>query len=226
MTEFIIAMIVFIASHTIPAYRPWRDALIRRMGAVGYQLFYGTISLAAIAWLIIAYSAAPHDMLWYPWEWMRWAVVLIMPFSCILLTAGATSRNPFSIGAGSDGFNPERPGIVSITRHPLMWALALWSGMHFMANGDAPDLILFGMFLALSLFGPVSLDHKRRVKTDDEALRKLFASTSNIPFAAVLSGRIRPDWRGIGRRRIIGGLLLYAAILFGHEYVIGISAIP
>lgn len=226
MTELVIATIIFIAGHTIPAYRPWRDALISRMGNVGYQFFYGAISLVAVAWLIIAYAAAPHDEVWPHQEWARWAVVLTMPFACILLVAGATSRNPFSIGAGSVGFDPDHPGIVSITRHPLMWALVLWSGVHFTANGDVPDLILFGMFLALSLFGPVSLDHKRRARLNDEAWKKLFMSTSNIPLVAVCSGRIRPDWKGIGWGRTVGGLLLYAAILFGHEYVIGLPAFP
>lgn len=221
MIKLFTATAIFFASHVIPAARPLRDAMINRLGPIGYQVFYAAISLAAIAWLIIAFKDAPHVELWRVRKWMLWLPYLIMPFSCVLLVAGAASRNPFSVGRGSEGFDPDHPGIVSVTRHPLMWGLTLWAASHLPANGDLADLILFSMLLVLSLSGPASLDHKRRVKLGDEKWKKLAARTSNLPLAAVFSGRARLDWQGIGALRLLGGLLLYLVILSFHEPVIG-----
>ncbi len=221
MIELILATAIFFASHVIPAHRPLRDALIERLGPIGYQIFYGAISLATIAWLIIAFISAPRVELWTAQTWMLWTPYLIMPFACILLVAGSTSLNPFSVGRGSEGFDPARPGIVSVTRHPLMWGLALWAASHIPPNGEMADMILFSMLLVLSLFGPFSLDHKRRAKLGAEEWRKLAQGTSNFPLAAILSGLARLDWKGIGWKRLAAGLLLYTIILLSHETVIG-----
>lgn len=226
MSKLVLATLLFIATHAIPAYRPLRRSLVAALGVKIYMVLYSLLSFFAIGWLGSAYFRSPYVELWPLSEAAYWVPILVMPVCCILLVAGATSRNPFSLGAGGDGFDPSRPGIVSVTRHPLMWALALWAAAHIPPNGDAAALILFSVFSGYSLLGPVSIDNRLRARMGVEVWQKLAADTSNVPLAAVLSGKTRLDWKGIGFARLAGGLLLYAALLLAHEDVIGTPPLP
>jgi len=217
MTELILAATVFILSHGIPAYRPLRNAIISKLGLRTYLVLYTLIGMPIIVWLGFAYADAPYVEIWQMNEWTRGLPVLVMPFVCILLVAGLSAPNPFSITFIADGYDPDRPGIVSLSRHPVFWALGLWSLLHVTANGDAASLILFGMLLALSVSGPFSLNHKRRAKLGEDEWRRL---------TNALDEWRGVDWRGIGIRPLPLGIALYLILLFSHEYVIGTSPLP
>ena len=213
MTELVLALLVFVASHAIPALRPVRGAVVARIGETAYLIVYSCISLGAIWWLAHAYADAPYMELWPFFVEARWVPVLVMPVSCVLLVAAVSSPNPLSVQFNRQSFDASRPGIVSVTRHPLIWAFILWAGAHLVPNGDVASVVLFGVLLVLSVAGLFSLDVKARAAlgTDEWSL---------------LSRRQAIDWAGIGLRRILAGLALYVALLFGHEAVIGISPFP
>lgn len=226
MTELILAILVFLISHGIPSVRPVRGALVACVGERVYLGLYSLISLATLVWLGVAYGRALYLEVW-PFEpWTRWVPVLVMPLACVLLAGALTSANPLSIAFGRRPFDPARPGIVSVTRHPLIWAFILWAGAHLVPNGDLASIILFGLLLGLSLLGPLSLDAKRRAALGREEWERLAHPTSNIPFAAALRGHVRLDLAGIGPWRMLAGLALYGLLLFGHEALFGISALP
>ena len=225
MTELLAAAAVFVLSHLIPAYRPLRRRLVSAMGERTYLVLYSLLSVATIAWLGMAYAAAPYVEVWTYAAWTAWVPVLVMPFSCILLVASLSAANPLSVALTGRGFDPERPGIAAVTRHPLMWALILWAAAHLPANGDAASLVLFGLSLVISLYGPVSLDRKQRARLGEEEWRRLAAHTSNLPFDGVAGGaRIRLG--DIGWWRIAGGLVLYVLLVHAHEYFAGAWPLP
>ncbi len=223
MENLVLAIIVFILTHNIAAIRPLRAALAAGLGERTFRVSYSLLSLAVLAWMFAAYSGAPYVELWEKTEWTRWIPVHVMPFSSILLTAGLASPNPLSLSPAPGGYDPARPGIVAVTRHPLMWALILWAGSHIPANGDAASLILFGLILALALTGPPSIDAKRRRTLGEAEWRRLAAGTSSIPLAAALTGGLRPNARDVGYGSIAAGLALYAAMLWAHEHLFGVS---
>ncbi len=226
MIELILAVLVFLASHAIPAVRPVRAGLTARLGERLYLILYSVVSLAVLVWLGGAYGRAPYVELWPFALWTLWAPVLVMPFACILLVAAVTSANPFSIEIGRRTFDPERPGIVSVTRHPLIWAFVLWAGAHLVPNGDVASVILFGLLLVLSLLGLPSLDAKRRAQWGAGEWARRTAATSSLPFVAVLTGHNRFDLAGIGLWRVAAGLALYALLWLGHQWAIGVSPSP
>lgn len=210
------AMAVFLASHAIPARGGLRAAGIRRFGTVGYHLAYSLLSVAVVVWLGFAYAEAPFVPIWDQAPWMRWVPLVAMVFASILLVAGATTPNPFSLGPGRRGFNVGKPGILRFTRHPLLWALVLWAGAHIVPNGDVASLILFGPLLVLALIGPALMERKRRRELGEQ-------------FDLLARHTDRPSWWGvaeIGWKRLLGGILLYAALLHLHPLVIGVSALP
>lgn len=217
MLHLILAMLAFLASHAIPARPRLRDAGIRRLGTVGYHLAYSALSLAVTVWLGLAYAEAPFTPLWDQQPWMRWVPLVAMFFSSQLVVLGLTTANPFSIGIGGRGFDPERPGILRLTRHPLLWALVLWAAAHIVPNGDVAALILFGPLLLLALAGPALMERKRRRSLGPDAFAAL-ARRTHAPSAAVL-GEIGP-WRPMI------GAALYAALLYLHPVIIGVSPLP
>ncbi|MEH6471720.1 MAG: NnrU family protein [Halopseudomonas sp.] len=219
MVELLAAVAVFIVSHMIPMRPRFRQPLEQKLGLPGFLIGYSILSLAIIYWLAQAFANAPYIQLW-PWTIQAaWLPVVLMPLACVLIVAGASSKNPFSLGLGGKGYDPKRPGIVSVTRHPLMWGLVIWAGAHIPVNGDAAGLILFALMLILSLAGTLTLERARKRKLGPEQWQRLHQGTVNLPFSAF--GRI--DWRGIGWLRLLGGLLLYGLLLFAHQAVIGIA---
>ncbi len=213
MTELVLAILVFVASHAIPALRPVRGAVVSRIGERPYLILYSCISLGAIWWLAAAYASAPYIEVWPFFPEARWVPVAVMPVSCILLVAAVSSPNPLSIQFSRQPFDPARPGIVSLTRHPLMWAFILWAGAHMVPNGDVASVMLFGVLLVLSALGFFSLDAKARAVLGEDEWFRLAQTRSR-------------DWAGIGRWRILGGTALYAALLLSHEWAIGVSPLP
>lgn len=214
MADLLFAVGVFIAAHLIPSVKPVRAALVRAIGERLYLSAYSAVSIGIIVWMGLAYAAAPHEELWPTADWMRWLAVAVMAPACVLTVAGITTPNPFSLGWGVKGFDSAKPGIVGVTRHPVIWGLGLWSGIHVLANGDLASLILFGLLSVLGLTGPKSLENKRRSALGADAFEHMKFEIAGTPIAAAMAQA------GIGR--IIGGLALWAALLLVHEWAVGV----
>ena len=85
--------------------------------------------------------------------------------------------------------------------------------------------MLFGTVALFALINqPLSDARKRREEPEEWA--EIAATTSALPFATALQGRAKPSLKEIGIRRIVAALVLYLVILFAHEHVIGLSALP
>lgn len=211
-----LAVAVFLISHSLtnrPGFRVRAEAMLG--GRTGFTIAYSLVSLALLAWIIAAYAAAPTLMVWGQAPWMRWVPVLAMAPACLLLVGGLATPNPFSIGPGGKGFDSAHPGLLRLTRHPMLWGLALWAGAHIIPNGDVAALMVFVPLLLLALAGPTVLDRKRR------------RTLPNWDRLAAVTGR--PRWamlREIGPWRVIFALLAYQALLLAHEPVIGVSPLP
>ena len=213
MSALFIASAVFIAAHLIPSHPPLRQFLVSKMGERPFMSIYGIFSLGLFIWLIKTYLEAPYVELWLIQDWMRYGTLVLMFFVCLLLVCTFSQPNPFSLGIGGRGFDPENPGIVGATKHPAFIAFAGWSFSHILPNGDLASLIFFGLMGALSLYGPSSLNKKRRLQ--------LGAATWQD-----LQNQTKKGWPQIGLVRILVASLLYIALIFAHEPVIGVIPIP
>jgi uncharacterized membrane protein len=141
-----------------------------------------------------------------------------MPIAFVLLICGY-SRNPTMIGADKllKSEEPAR-GMIRVTRHPIMWALILWSGAHLVARGDLRSVIFFGSFLLLAGLGTRSMDSRKKSNPD---WARFAAATSNVPFVAIAQGRNRIVWREIGWTRPLIGLALFAFFFAAHQWLFG-----
>ena len=223
--EFILALVAFFASHMIPTRPALRAALVARFGARGFGMAYGVLSLALLIWVIVAAGRAPQVDLWYQTVASRWLPNIAMPLAIALASFSIAAPNPLSFGGRVAPFDPAHPGIAGLTRHPLLWALFLWSAAHLVANGDLAHVILFGLFAGFSLLGMRLIDARHRRLWGGAEFARLAAHTETLPFAALISGRWRPvkwpSWR-----RALVAVLVWAAVLQLHMPVIGVSPLP
>jgi len=216
MTNLIVAIAVFLLSHVIPAYKPLRNGLARLLGEKVFLAAYGTLSTILLIWLFWAFFEAPYEELWGLIEWTRWVPLLVMPVASVLAVAGLLSPNPLSISfIPASRYDPEKPGIVAVTRHPAIWGLLLWALCHIPPNGDLAALLMFGLLALLSIYGPISLNMKKRQKLGEEEWQRLTRLAKAAPVSLAQ----------IGWGRILLGLTGYAVLLFGHEWVIGVAPI-
>jgi len=229
LDSLIAATAVFVAGHFVLSSRPVRKPLQQ---ALGERLFLAAYSIAAIAaflWMMSAYGAAPYREIWTPPLALHLVPLALMPLACILVVGGLTTRSLTMVGgdqaASAGGPGSAAPGMIGITRHPALWGFSLWAASHLAVNGDAANMILMAGILVLSLGGMIHIDLRR-----EDALGSAWGptkmTTSVLPFAAILSGRTNLDWKGIGWQRPLGGLVLYALLLFAHPWIAGVALTP
>jgi uncharacterized membrane protein len=153
-----------------------------------------------------------------------------MPLVCLLVAFGIAAPNPLSFGGSArHAFDPDAPGVAGIARHPLLWALALWSASHLVPNGDLAHVLLFGGFSAFSVLGMFAIDRRLRRTLGEAEWVRLARATSLIPLAALAGGRWRPSDATIDAElvlRLLAGAALYLTLLYLHQPIIGVSPAP
>lgn len=223
MSRYAVAYLLFLAAHAVPGIPGLRTRLIAGVGRRAYLTGYSLLSLALLVFLIASALAAPSWSLWPGSPARALVPVIVMPFASILFVGGALTPNPFSISFRIRGFDPQRPGMVAVTRHPILWAFLLWSGSHVIANGDVVAVSLFGGLALYSLAGMWLVERRARTRLGGDWDR-LTAPTSRWPFGAQLAGRAR--WPGLRDLAVpvVLGLIVYAALLFGgHAWLFGVA---
>jgi uncharacterized membrane protein len=219
MVHLIAAAAVFLATHYVTS-TPLRARLVAALGQNGYLVLYSALAFATLGWMVWAYYRAPFMALWFAPE-LSYVPLAVMPFSLILIVSGLLTRNPSLVGQ-ERLLRSETParGILRVTRHPLMWGIALWGAAHVIARGDAAGALFFGSFLLLALTGTALIDGRKRATLGADWAR--FAQeTSNLPFAAIASGRNRFSIAEIGWKRLTPAVLLYALLIWLHPLLFG-----
>ena len=225
--EFWLALAAFLAAHSIPAAPALRGRLVALLGERLYLGLYSLLSLGLLVWLIAAAINAPYTPLWPYQAWAPWVPALVMPLAAVLMVSGLSAPNPLSVSfALGVPFDPQRPGIVAVTRHPVLWGFGLWAAAHIPPNGTLTKVIMFGLFAAFAFAGMALVDFKQRLRLGAEEWRRLAAPTAIIPFAAVLAGRTGLRGPGLEWWRIGLALLGYGALLALHLPVIGRWPLP
>ena len=182
MLLLIAGMVLFFGPHAIPWVAPLRTALIETLGVRFYQALFAIVSLAGLVLLVVGYRRVGFVPVYDPPAWGSiLALMLMMPASILLVAAYA-------------------PGNVRrYTRHPMLWAVVLWSLAHLAANGDLASLLLFGSFGIYGLLDMVSANLRGARKSGQRV------PWSRDAFAVVI------------------GLVVYSGLLRLHPFLFGAS---
>ena len=217
--EFGLAWVAFFLTHSLPLRPPLRPWLQKWLGRRGFTIFYSALSLAVLTWLIGAAGRAPFAPLWDWAPWQAHVPLTVMLPVCLILALSLGRPNPFSFGgARNERFDPARPGIVRLTRHPMLLALALWAAAHVVPNGDLAHVLLFGTFAVFAALGIRLVDRRRQ--------RELGAEWQRLRAAVAASRAVfRPEsWAG-AIARLTAGAALYAGLIWLHPWLFGVSPV-
>jgi len=189
MTILVFGLVVFLGLHSIRIFaEEGRARSIARLGEGPWKGVYAVLSLIGFVMIVWGFGEARGSapILWVPPIWTRHVAVLIMLFSLILLAAYGFKQSHIAVAA----------------HHPMLWAVALWSVAHLLANGSAADVVLFGAFLVWALVDLQSCYARDRVK--------------GAPYPSPALGAT--VWA------IVVGVVLWAALIGGlHLWLFGVS---
>jgi uncharacterized membrane protein len=230
MTMLLAAAALFLAIHLLISGTRIRDAITGMIGEQIYLGLFSLVSLGAIVWLVMAFNAAsgsPENAVLYDLgRGVRDLGIPVVAIAFLLGVPGLLAPNPTSIRQEASATKEGTVrGVLRITRHPFLWGVALWAGFHTLANGDEAAVIFFGTFFITALLGTFSIDAKRRRKMGD-AWVGFAAHTSNIPFAAIFSGRTKFSAREYFDWRFFVALIVFVVILLAHPHIFGVSPFP
>jgi len=218
--ELLAAIAAFVGLHFLLTHGPVRARLVARLGETGFTAVFSVTAAVTLVWAVSAYRAAPHVEFWAAPAWARLAALIAMLPVTILFVVGLLTPSPTVVRSESKlSADAGGAGILAITRHPFLWAVAGWAIIHLAVNGDAASFILFGFLLVLAVGGAFHIDARRRAALGAPWIAYA-ARTSNIPFAAIIEGRAAwPTVSGIGAVRIAIALGLYAGAILIHRWL-------
>ncbi|HEY8946409.1 MAG TPA: NnrU family protein [Polyangiaceae bacterium] len=197
---------------------PLRWRIVERIGERAFRGVFSLLSVGSLAFLIWSYGRAPCSPLWIPPRALLYLPIVIMPVAFVLLAGAFTVKNPGSVGSEGTlgGAEPAR-GVLRITRHPFLWGVAVWSGVHALVNANVASLLFFGSLCSTALLGTRDIDRKRR-RTHPELWGKYERVTSNVPFAAIASRRNQLSLRELTVPVVLGVALTALLLLFHREW--------
>ena len=220
MTLLIVACAVFTILHLGVSSSPLRSLSMDAVGETGYLGIYSLLAFASLGAMIYAYGGIEHtDYIWHPSPIAYKVTKVLVLISLVLLVMGTMIKNPTAVKM-QGAIDQEVRGILKITRHPTQWAILLFSLGHIIANGDKASILMFGTLILVSSIGMVAMDIRKRANVDDK-WQAFYATTSLIPFAALISGKTRLRLAEINWLALLVGLVLYACIYWLHDMVSG-----
>jgi uncharacterized membrane protein len=191
-TGLMAAAIAFVGSHFLLSH-PLRQRSVRILGETGFLGVYSLVAFLTLGWLIVAYRKAPPTAPLWPAGDALWALASAVMLVASILLMGSFIRNPALPTGGRPGARPDAArGVYAVTRHPMMWAFALWGLCHIAVFPVTRNIILAVAIVVLALVGAALQDRKKERLQPDLWLA-WESKTSYLPFAAIIAGRARVD---------------------------------
>jgi uncharacterized membrane protein len=225
MNALAVASTLFFAVHLLPS-TPLRPRAVALAGEAVYGAAFSIVSLLAIYWMVREFNAADYGgKLWIAPGWWLWVKAALVLFAYVLIIGGVLSVNPSAPGGEKlEDAGASATGIFAITRHPLMWGIALWAVTHLVSQGTWRGIAFFGSLAATALIG--SWLQQRRKRGTVPGWAGFEAKTSFWPFAAILAGRAQLSLGAIGWWRIGVAVAAWAALLHYHFWLFKVQPLP
>lgn len=202
-----------------------RPRLVARLGLDAFRGVYSLVVLVWFGWLVWYWWHHRHSgpLLWTTLGPPAVAralnhVLMFAAFALLVPSVLPASAAPsLTIAHGHDASVVS--GVLRITRHPLLVALALFGVAHLLVNGALGDVLFFAGF---PLFVWIGTRHQdARLARDRAGYRDLVARTSTLPFAAIVAGRQRLVPAELPWGAIAAGLVLAAVVRYWHGTLFG-----
>ena len=218
----LVAAVAFVGSHFALSH-PLRGPLVRRLGEAAFMGVYSLVAAATLACVVWAFRAAPVTAPLWPVGNTIWGVATIVMLLASVLLMGSLIGNPALPTGGAPGAAPEAArGVFAITRHPMMWSVALWGFCHIAVYPMGKNIVVASAMIVLALVGAALQDRKKE-QLQPAFWRSWEAKTSYWPFAAIAAGRARL-MSGVGMHALGGGLVVWLVATWAHMPIAGWAA--
>jgi uncharacterized membrane protein len=210
----------FVGTHFLLSH-PLRRPLVRAIGEKGFLALYSAVAFATLGATIWAYRQAPATAaLWDVGDGL-WAVATVAMLLASVLLLGSLIRNPAMPGAIGSAATAKARGVYGVTRHPMMWAFAIWGACHILVYPVAKNIFLAGSIIVLALVGAALQDRKKAAQ-DAQGWGAWQGRTSYVPFVAIAQGRAA--FGGFGAHAIAGGIVVWMLATWAHIPIGGWAA--
>jgi len=160
------ANVAFVGTHFIMSH-PLRAPMVRALGAGGFQIAYTLVSFATLAWVYLAFVAAPPADLPGSGE-IGWIAATLVTWPAMVLLAGSLIGNPaLPTPLAEQQARSEPKGVFRVTRHPMMWAIGLWALSHMVLLWSTRTLVTAAAMGILALVGANLQDGKKAALMGD-----------------------------------------------------------
>lgn len=210
-SSLLLASAAFVGTHFILSH-PLRRPLVGALGEKGFLALYSVVAIATLGAMAWAYPrTAVTAPLWEVGD-ASWALATVLMLFASILLLGSLIRNPARPGA-TNAAHAQARGVFAITRHPMMWAFAIWGIAHILVYPVTRNIIVALAIILLSL-GGAALQDRKKAALDPQGWTAWEDRTSYWPFAAILQGRAR--FGGFGLHALAGGLLVWLVASWAH----------
>lgn len=212
----------FVGSHFLLSH-PLRRPLVGALGEKGFLALYSLVAFATLGGMAWAYPRTPVGApLWSVGDGI-WALATVLMLAASVMLLGSLVRNPAMPGA-ANAASAQARGVYAITRHPMLWAFAIWGMVHILVYPVTRNIIVALAIIVLSLAG-AALQDRKKAALDPQGWPAWEGRTSYWPFAAILQGRARiGGFSGFGAHALGGGLLVWLLATWAHIPLAGRAA--
>lgn len=214
LVSLLAASVCFVGFHFALSH-PLRAPLVRAAGERGFLGIYSLVALATFAWMVLAFRTAPPADLAGSGE-VGWIVATVLTLPALVLLLGSFRGNPAMPSPdGKTSVPAEARGVFTVTRHPMMWGIALWALSHLVLWWSIRTLIFAGALLLLALVGAHLQDRKKEALVGEawagwEAQTGYWPRLHNLPKAGAVL------WAA--------ALVLWLLATFAHVHAAGVPA--
>ncbi len=156
-----LAIAAFIGSHFLLSHTLRRWA-VAEFGLKGFRMVYSVVAMALLMVILVAYHLSPSGpTLWSPDDLTLQVVFCVVGYFAVALFVASLFGNPGLVGANLNGLSTRQPeGVYRITRHPMMFGIAIWCIVQVILLPSARNMISCGGFAVLALAGARLQDAK------------------------------------------------------------------
>jgi len=225
MSLFLLALFGFVLIHVGLSATPARARLVTALGEWPYRALFSAISGALLFALIVGFGMARqasfdlNPQLYDPPAWGRHVTYLGMLLAMLFIVPAYLAVSPTALGMERFAGRAKAVGMQRITRHPFLWGVAIWGVAHLFSNGRLAEVLLFGGLAVMCLLGTRSIDRKSAAR-DPQGWSHYRDQTSNLPFAAVISGRNQVMLTELWWRWLVAGAV-FALVFVLHGVLFG-----
>ena len=210
----------FVGSHFLLSH-PLRRPLIKAIGESGFLIAYSLVAAVTLGITAWVYGKVPARAALWPVGDVLWGAVTLVMLVASVMLVGSLVKNPALPGAAASAATAKAQGVYAITRHPMMWAFALWGVCHIAVYPVAKNIIVAVAIIVLALAG-AALQDRKKAGLDPVGWPAWEARTSYWPFAAIVQGRARV--RKFGAHALGGGVVVWLGATWAHIPLAGWTA--